>query len=232
MIRFRLYYDKDKETAWLNKMAADGWAMESFFAGFFRFEKCEKGEYAYQVDFGNKFGSVSGDYREFMQEAGIEIVQTWGYWVILRKKAAEGKFELYTDVASSIEHYKKIRRMFKAVTIAELIALFVELYCAVAGGVGIGYVGALLVGAMLLTCLNAVIGLNDTIGRLQERMDGIEQNRRCGRLSPLLAAGLLLNGCAVAMEESISPNIKICVQIAAVILMLTGLFRTCRMKKG
>ena len=33
MIRFRLYYDKDKETEWLNEMAADGWALKSFFAG-------------------------------------------------------------------------------------------------------------------------------------------------------------------------------------------------------
>ena len=27
MIRFRLYYNKDTETEWLNKMAADGWAL-------------------------------------------------------------------------------------------------------------------------------------------------------------------------------------------------------------
>ena len=45
MIRFRLYYDKDKETEWLNEMAADGWALKSFFAGFYKFEPCEKGEY-------------------------------------------------------------------------------------------------------------------------------------------------------------------------------------------
>ena len=45
MIRFRLYYNKDTETVWLNKMAADGWALTGFFAGFYRFEECEKGEY-------------------------------------------------------------------------------------------------------------------------------------------------------------------------------------------
>ena len=44
MIRFRLYYDKDRETEWLNEMAADGWALKSFFAGFYKFEPCEKGE--------------------------------------------------------------------------------------------------------------------------------------------------------------------------------------------
>ncbi|MDE5824818.1 MAG: DUF2812 domain-containing protein, partial [Lachnospiraceae bacterium] len=64
MIKFRFYLDKDAETEWLNQMSADGWAMKSFFAGFFRFEKCEKGEYVYQVDFGDRLFSVSSDYRE------------------------------------------------------------------------------------------------------------------------------------------------------------------------
>ena len=104
MMQFRLFLDKDAETVWLNQMAADGWAMKSFFAGFYDFEKCEKGGYIYQVDFGDRLFSVSSDYRELMQEMGIEIVQTWGYWVILRKKASDGKFELYTDVESSIGH--------------------------------------------------------------------------------------------------------------------------------
>ena len=38
MVKFRLYFDKDKETKWLNKMAAAGWAMIGFFAGFYKFE--------------------------------------------------------------------------------------------------------------------------------------------------------------------------------------------------
>lgn len=113
MIKFRLYFDKDKETDWINKMSEEGYAMTGFFAGFYWFEKCEPGKYVYQIDFGEKLFAVSNNYREFMQETGIEIVQTWGYWIILRKLASEGEFQLYTDVDSSIEHYTKIRTMFK-----------------------------------------------------------------------------------------------------------------------
>lgn len=29
--------------------------MKRFFAGFYSFEKCEPGQYVYQVDFGNRF---------------------------------------------------------------------------------------------------------------------------------------------------------------------------------
>ena len=34
MIKFKLYFDKDKETQWLNEMSQKGWAMTGFFAGF------------------------------------------------------------------------------------------------------------------------------------------------------------------------------------------------------
>ena len=55
MIKFKLCFDKDKETQWLNEMANLWWAMTSFFVGFYKFERCEKGKYSYQIDFGNKF---------------------------------------------------------------------------------------------------------------------------------------------------------------------------------
>ena len=97
MIRFKLYYDKDKETVWLNQMSSEGWALKSFFAGFYKFEPCGIGEYIYQIDLGDTLYSVSDEYRELMGELGVEIVVLWGSWIILRKRAADGPFELYTD---------------------------------------------------------------------------------------------------------------------------------------
>lgn len=70
MIKFRIYLDKEAEEKWLNQMAADGWAMESFFGGIYQFSACEKGAYTYRVDFGDKLFSISEDYRELMQDAG------------------------------------------------------------------------------------------------------------------------------------------------------------------
>lgn len=40
MKQFRLYFDKDKETEWLNDMAAQGYALTSFFAGIYTFDTC------------------------------------------------------------------------------------------------------------------------------------------------------------------------------------------------
>ena len=74
MIRFRLYFDKDQETKWLNQMVSDGWALKGFFAGFYSFERCEKGEWIYQIDFGEHAYHVSDEYRELMTDLVIEIV--------------------------------------------------------------------------------------------------------------------------------------------------------------
>ena len=74
MTKFRIYFDKDKEVTWLNEMAAKGWAMTSFGCCVYHFEPCRPGEYLYQIDFGDGAFSVSEDYREFMSEAGVEIV--------------------------------------------------------------------------------------------------------------------------------------------------------------
>lgn len=227
MIRFKLYMDKDAETKWLNEMSEEGWAMKSFFAGFYRFEKCEKGKYAYQIDFGEKLFKVSDEYREFMQEAGIEIVQTWGWWVILRKLASEGKFELYTDVESSIEHYSKIRRMFKIGAVIEIVCLWMEIMAATIGQVSFAMVAAFFIGAILIIFIRMAIHTTNIINNLKERQTGIPVEKK-RNVSPVLAAGLLLNGVALMIQENVSKGIVHAVQIFAIILMLAGIWDICR----
>ena len=225
MIRFRLYYDKDKETVWLNKMASEGWALKSFFAGFYKFEPCEKGEYIYQID----FGTAGKEYRDFMQELGVEIVVRWGYWIILRKRAADGPFELYTDVDSQIEHYRKIRRMFKAATIIELVVLFTEIYAGMTGG-GVGWAFALLISLFVLAFADAVSRTNEVIARLEEQKSGIETEKKGGNTLALIitSIGLLTNSCMLIVEESVSPLISYPVHIFAVVMMAVGIVLTVK----
>ena len=105
MIKFKLYLDKDAETNWLNEMSEKGWALKSFFAGFYTFEECEAGKYTYQIDFGEKFFKVRDEYREFMKEAGIEIVQTWGWWVILLRRENLNYILMWNQALSIIPGY-------------------------------------------------------------------------------------------------------------------------------
>ena len=115
MIRWKFTFDKDDEQDWLNDYARQGWAMTNFFAGMVTFVPCQPGEYIYQIDLLPGKGLRADNYEDyviFMHEMGVEVLQRWGRWVYLRKRAEEGPFEVYTDAASKMALYKRIRGMF------------------------------------------------------------------------------------------------------------------------
>lgn len=128
MIKFRLYFDKDKEEKWLNEMSEQGWAMAEFFAGVYVFVRCEPGKYIYRVDMPGEFGKMPiweqmRKYREYIdlvEETGAEFVCRWGWWLIFRREAAQGEFVLYTDTESQIGLYRRIRKLFLFVGVLEL----------------------------------------------------------------------------------------------------------------
>lgn len=122
--KFKLTFDKDWEQSWLNEMCQQGWAVTKFFLGVYTFEPCQPGEYIYQVDLlpGSGFQASDPDgYTEFMTETGVEVVCRWFRWIILRKRAEDGPFEIYTDAESQIESYKRIRTMLAWGLVLELL---------------------------------------------------------------------------------------------------------------
>ena len=227
MTKFRLYFNKDKETTWLNDMVKKGYALTKFFAGFYTFEACEPGEYEYQIDFGDTLYAVTDDYREFMAENNIEIVCLWGYWIILRKRTTDGKFVLYTDVDSSIEHYTKILKMFKAVTAIELVCFIMQTFAALSGA-AVGFYGMAIIGALCITLMNATLSTKKTINELKERKgEAVPKGFAGGNVSPTLIAGLFLNLGATALHNSsMTGSWIMVVQIIALIVMLVGIYQS------
>lgn len=129
MIRWKFTFDKDEEQEWLNEYARQGWAMTKFCVGVVTFAPCQPGEYIYQIDLLPGKGPWADDYEGyvvFMDEMGVEVVQRWGRWVYLRKRAEDGPFEVYTDVESQLALYRRIRALF-------LWALVVEACCSISG---------------------------------------------------------------------------------------------------
>ena len=230
MIKFRIYYDKDKETQWLNEMANEGWAMKSFFAGVFTFEPCEKGEYQYQIDFCDKALHLSDGYREFMADNDIEVVQTWGFWAILRKKASDGDFILYTDVDSQIEQYKKINKMFRGVALLEFLVLLYELFAAITLNNPAIWAAVCLIIALVVVFLNNIVNTQNTINELEERKTGIK-NTKNSPMSIFLMLGFLFNSCALIVQDSVSCGIGLPIQILALIFLLYGIYDTCMIRK-
>lgn len=176
MIKFRLYYDKDRETEWLNELARQGKAMSGFFAGFYQFEDTAPGKWNYQVDFSDRFGSVTEEYRSLMDDLHIEIVQIWGYWVILRKRATDGSFEMYTDADSKIKHYKKIRNMFRVVTLIYLALFIFEIICAIAMEEPAGWLFSIILGLLAIVFKQQVNRTSQIISGLMEQ-EGEQKDR-------------------------------------------------------
>lgn len=232
MTKFKLFYDKDKETVWLNEMAKEGWAMTGFLLGFYTFEQCEPGKYCYQIDLGNEIFHVGNEYREFMHEQGIEIVCIWGPWIVLRKNAIEGKFELYTDVDSRIEHYTKIRNMFKVVAIIEIICTIIEVLVATVGrSPAFGIPAAFVVGGFAVVFIKMAFHTEDIINQFKERKgEVITEEKRT--ISLLLAAGLILNGASACIPYSVSSYLRAIVQCIAIVFMVMGIVDTFRKLKG
>ena len=174
MIRFKFTFDKDEEQDWLNDYCQQGWAMASFFAGFYTFIPCAPGEFIYQMDLLPGTGLRAHDYEGyvvFMHETGVEVVQRWGRWVYLRKRADEGPFEIYTDLDSQIALYQRIRQLF-------LWVLVIEFCCSISA-----WNGLISFGGLFFRCLAAVyilmIGaILRTIWRCGRRINDLERQRQ------------------------------------------------------
>lgn len=225
MKKFRLYFDKDKETEWLNDMAAQGYALTSFFAGIYTFDTCAPNKYTYQVDFCDKLGNVSEDYREFMRENQIEIVQIWGFWIFLRKLNVDGPFELYSDIDSSIEHYTKIRNMFKCASIIMILCFMIECFAVIQAPLCFPLL--ILLGAMTFSILHTTFKTNLIIAELKEQKG--EPIKNPHRVSPALIFGLLLNSIAL-VSSSLPDNIEYPLRIVALACLIYGIIKSSSQK--
>lgn len=156
MLKFKLYYDKDAEEDWLKKMSLNGWAFKKFFLGFYTFEPCEPGEYNYQIDLLDNWNGDKDNYSSFMEDVGVEVVGQWWRWVYLKKKTADGPFEMYTDAESKIAQYKRIRNFFKVFFAIEIICFLMELVATINTGHYIGGIFTVLIGLISLALLRIV----------------------------------------------------------------------------
>ncbi|MBU3190895.1 DUF2812 domain-containing protein [Clostridium bowmanii] len=150
MLKFKLYYDKDVEEDWLKKMCLNGWAFKKFFLGFYTFEKCEPGEYNYQIELLDSWNGEKHDYSAFMEDTEVKVISQWWRWVYLQKMASDGPFEMYTDIESKITQYNKIKNFFKVALVVELICFFMEAMATINTG---SYIFAIFTVLLAVICL-------------------------------------------------------------------------------
>lgn len=140
---------------------------------FYTFEPCEPGEYNYQIDLLDNWNGNKSDYASFMEELGVEVIDQWWRWVYLRKKAADGPFEMYTDAESRINLYRKIINLFKAFLVIEAICCFMELTATIRTGNFVFGIFTVLLGAITLAILNVFWKCKWKIEQLKRENSGI-----------------------------------------------------------
>lgn len=110
----KLFIDYEKEEKYLNEMAAKGLALTGYSWCKYVFQDSQKGEYIYRIELlENPINHPeSQNYIKFMEETGIEFVASYIRWVYFRRKAADGDFDIYSDIDSRLKHFKRIRMLY------------------------------------------------------------------------------------------------------------------------
>ena len=120
----KAYWNYEKEEKWLNELAAKGLTMTDYSWCRYVLEETPPGEYVYRIELLDHLAThpESRRYIAFIEETGAECVATYLRWVYFRKKTADGPFELYSDNASRLAHYRRVRAFWLAFLILEFVA--------------------------------------------------------------------------------------------------------------
>lgn len=168
----------EKEERWLNDMAALGWNLMDTTGVRYVFERGTPGEYRFKLELLDAMPNTaeSQRYLRFMEDAGIEQVASCGRWVYFRRRAADGPFDLFSDLDSRIAHLRRIRTLFLTLLGVELLAVVLQIiayghmysldFKQVLGPVYFGLVAGLLILVAVLAVQSVRIGRH--IGRLKK----------------------------------------------------------------
>lgn len=145
-------WDFDKEEAWLNQMAAQGYCLTS--VGFFQytFESCLPGEYGVRLELLENVPShpESAQYIAFLEETGAEYLGCVIRWAYFRKKTADGPFSLYSDNASRVKHLNRLLLLLGVLALSQFCIALSNL----SAFFGSGHTASLMGG---LVCLSAAL---------------------------------------------------------------------------
>ncbi len=114
--KIRAYLTIDREEQFLNEMCQKGWKPVKIILGvFFKFERCEPGEYIARVTTSTKEDGIAPNQQkrtqliEFLTDLGAEIIPNTHDNADLRiyaiRPASMGEFEINTDTESLLEEY-------------------------------------------------------------------------------------------------------------------------------
>lgn len=100
----------EQEAAWLSFMHREGWKFVSTDSLHYQFEKTEKEDWCYQMDY-LESGVADESYLQMYEDYGWEYVSQCDHWCYFRKQRVEGEeadTSLFGDRESKLELCKRV----------------------------------------------------------------------------------------------------------------------------
>jgi len=103
----KAFMDIHKEEEWLNEQGQNGLMLTRYHGGEYEFENVSPAKYQYKIDQPAYTGSKKKDYLDFLEQTGISVVAEYGGRVYLRKNAADGPLDMYTERKDAMKQVSK-----------------------------------------------------------------------------------------------------------------------------
>lgn len=119
-------WDYEREQAWINEQARQGWNLVRVGFCRYEFEYGEPGEYQYALQAleGTAGSAKQQDYLDFLEDMGVELIARFTYWGYFRRKSQDTPFEMYSDANSHIRHIRRIEYCLLPVLVLCLLDTF------------------------------------------------------------------------------------------------------------
>ena len=156
----KVIWNYEKEEEWLNRMSAMGLALVDYAWCRYVFEPSEKGQWTYRIELLENLPShpESASYLRFLEENGVEVVSTYMRWIYLRKRAEDGAFDLYSDLASKLAHEIRVHRIWSMLMWVEFMVGGINLLVGAAGVIFRDALGSQPVSNLVLGCSLLALG--------------------------------------------------------------------------
>lgn len=169
MKKFRIFYDKDAETEWLNKLSDKGYQLKSFKMGMYEFEERDAGKYLYMVDLIDRAYFDMEAYSAPLEAVGIEVISHFGNYVYIRKLKENGPFRISKPVEDQIAQYNRIGLCFIAMMFVEFLAGMVEFIGGVLTHRPLPFIIGLVLIILGIAFLRIVIRIGKKVNKLSGR---------------------------------------------------------------
>lgn len=125
----KTFLDIHKEEEWLNEQGTNGLMLIGYRNGEYTFEDVSPAKYQYRIDLPDYTGSKKKEYLDFLEQTGISVVAEYGGRVYLRKNAADGPLDLYTERKEAAKQMSKRYSHFFVTGISQfLLGIYLLIY--------------------------------------------------------------------------------------------------------